>query len=257
MSDLVVELTDVTVTLGGRPVLEDVNLQVERGDYLALIGPNGGGKSTLIRVIVGLLTPDRGSVRVLDHSPDDAHGRVGYVPQYARFDLDFPIRVSDVVHMGRLGHGRGAAGFGFGRRDPQAVARVLERLEIAQLADRPIGALSGGQLQRVLIARALAAEPEILILDEPTASLDIQSADAFYALVNSLAERMTVIVATHDIAGLSTHVRRVACINRHLFCHATEEVSATVLSELYGHPVSLIAHGEHTHSHPAPERNKR
>jgi zinc transport system ATP-binding protein len=238
MAELAIELRGVSVTLGRQLVLDDVDMRVPMGDYLALIGPNGGGKTTLLRVLLGLIVPERGEVRILDGSPEEARGRVSYVPQYARFDLGFPIRVADVVQAGQLG----------GRRRPRGEARrevmkILEQLEIANLAEQAIGELSGGQLQRVLIARALAVEPELLILDEPTASLDVQSADAFYELLRTLSERMTVLLTSHDVTGISTRVKSIACLNRRLYFHPSGEVTSEMLAEVYGCDVDLVAHG--------------
>jgi zinc transport system ATP-binding protein len=236
-----IELSSVTVTLGHNRVLDDVSFAVPRGEYLALIGPNGGGKTTLLRVLLGLVRPQEGTVRVLGSDPDEARGRVGYVPQHARFDLGFPIRVVDVVHMGRLrDRPRPSWMNGEARRK---VIEILEQLEIADLAERPIGKLSGGQLQRVLIARALAVKPELLILDEPTASLDVQSAEAFYDLIQELARRMTVVIASHDVTGVSSRVGSIACLNRRLFFHPGGELPASALAEVYGCPVELLAHG--------------
>ena len=164
-----VEVDHVSLSLGGEIVLDDVSLRVEADDYLALLGPNGGGKSTLLKLILGLLRPDRGAIRVFGESPRRARGQVGYVPQHVRFDLDFPIRVRDVVLMGRLAAHRWGR---FGSADRRAALEALERVEMQDLADRAIGTLSGGQLQRVLIARALVQRPRLLLLDEPTASLD-------------------------------------------------------------------------------------
>jgi zinc transport system ATP-binding protein len=238
MASVAVELRGVSVTLGRQLVLDDVDMRVPMGEYVALIGPNGGGKTTLLRVMLGLIQPDRGEVRILGASPKEVRGRVSYVPQYARFDLGFPIRVVDVVQAGQLG----------ARKLPRGEARakavkILEQLEIGDLAGQAIGALSGGQLQRVLIARALAVEPELLILDEPTASLDVQSADAFYELLQTLAERMTVLLTSHDVTGLSTRVKSIACLNRRLFFHPSGEVTSEMLAEVYGCDVDIVAHG--------------
>jgi len=237
MSSLAVDLRGVSVTLGNQLVLDDVDLQVPSGDYVGLIGPNGGGKTTLLRVILGLIRPDHGEVVVLGASPEEARGRVSYVPQYARFDLSFPIRVLDVVRAGQLGSrlSRSAAN--------AKAFEILEQLEIGDLAALAVGALSGGQMQRVLIARALAVEPQLLILDEPTASLDVQSADAFYDLLRSLSERMTVLLTSHDLTGISTRVKSIACLNRRLFFHPSGEVTSDMLAEVYGCDVDLLAHG--------------
>ena len=233
-----IELRDVWLSYGRETVLEAVDLTLPRGEFAALLGPNGGGKTTLLRVILGLQQPERGEVRVVGDVPDRARGRVGYVPQHARFDTTFPIRVIDVV---RMGVPRGRL-----RRRADVAGRALEaldRLESADLAEHLIAELSGGQLQRVLIARAVAMAPEVLLLDEPTASLDVRSADAFYDLLATLAEDMTVVLSTHDVTGVSTRVDSVACINRRLYYHAAGELTADALATVYGCPVELIAHG--------------
>ncbi len=227
-----IRLSGVCVHYGERPVLDHVSLEVQSGDYMALIGPNGGGKSTLLKVVLGLVEPDEGRVEVLGGPPRAARGRIGYVPQFLRFDTDFPVCVRDVVEMGRRGK----------RRDPARVDAVLSQLDIANLADRQIGKLSGGQLQRVLIARALAVEPEILLLDEPTASLDVQSAGGFYELVSRLSERMTVVLVSHDVGAISSKVRSVACLSQRLFTHG-DDLDPEIVEEMYGCPVDLLAHG--------------
>jgi len=239
-----IELRDVSFSYGELPVLEAVDLAVERNDYLALLGPNGGGKTTLLRLVLGLLHPSRGTVRVLGEEPARARGRVGYVPQRTQFDPDFPIRVMDVVRMGRLRRERMLRPFS--ARDREAAARALATVEVADLAERPIGALSGGQLQRVLIARALAVEPELLLLDEPTASLDERMGTGVWELLAELSRSMTVVVISHDIGAISRHVRSVACLNRRLHAHPSRELTPEMLEATYGCPVDLIAHG-HPH----------
>jgi zinc transport system ATP-binding protein len=236
-----IELRDVWVRFGDRVILEAVSLNVARGEFLGLIGPNGGGKTTLLRVVLGLLAPERGTVRVLERAPHDARGLVGYVAQHAQFDRDFPIRVLDVVLMGRLRGGRLARPLR--RTDVERAEKTLERLEIGDLGGRQIGRLSGGQLQRVLIARALAMDPEILILDEPTASLDIHSEEGFYDLLHELSQEKTVLLVSHDVGAVSAHVRRIACINRRLFEHPTGRLTKEIMEMVYGYPLDLILHG--------------
>lgn len=244
MSAPAIELRGVSFAYGEIPVLEDVDLVVEARDYLALLGPNGGGKTTLLRLVLGLLRPSRGCVRVLGEAPERARGRVGYVPQRVRFDLDFPIRVIDVVRMGRLRRSRMLRPLAAG--DRAAADHALATVEISDLAERPIGALSGGQLQRVLIARALALEPQLLLLDEPTASLDERMGTGVWELLAALSQSMTVVVISHDVGAISRHVRSVACLNRRLHAHPTRELTPEILEATYGCPVDLIAHG-HPH----------
>jgi zinc transport system ATP-binding protein len=241
VSEPALDLRDVTLTLGGTPVLEDVTLTVEEREYLAILGPNGGGKTMLLRVILGLQAPDRGAVRVLGRSPGEARGRVGYVPQHVRFDLEFPISVRDVVRMGRLGR-RGALR-PFQREDRDAADAALDRVQMLELADRPIEALSGGQRQRVLIARALAMEPELLLMDEPTASLDERIGRDLWELLEQLSHQMTLVLVSHDIGAISRYVRRVACLNVRLHAHPSGELTREILEATYGCSVDLLAHG--------------
>jgi zinc transport system ATP-binding protein len=232
------ELEGVSFSYGLVPVLEEVDLRVERGDFLGIIGPNGAGKTTLLKLALGLLEPDGGRLRVLGTSPVDARGRVGYVPQHARFQEEFPILVREVVLMGRLG----AGGRGWSPEDRAAAGRALEQVELDGLGDRPVGELSGGQLQRTLVARALAMEPELLLLDEPTASVDTRIGRRIYRLMDELTDRMTVVLVSHDIGVLSREVRSVACLNRRLHYHGTGRMPREALEEAYGGEVELVAH---------------
>jgi zinc transport system ATP-binding protein len=244
-----VEIEGVHLARRGVAILEDVSLTVREDDYLALLGPNGGGKTMLLRVMLGLVRPDRGRVRVLGGPPEKAHGRVGYVPQHVRFDLDFPIRVLDVVQMGRLAR-RGPLRR-FRAEDRDASLAALERVEMAELAQRPIGALSGGQRQRVLIARALAMEPRILLMDEPMASLDERMGRSLWELLETLSHQMALVLVSHDIGAISRYVRSVACLNVRLHGHPARELSPEVIEAAYGCPVELLAHG-HPHRVLAP-----
>lgn len=207
-----VEVRDLSFGYGSsQPVLEDVDLAVGGRDFLALVGPNGGGKTTLLKLVLGLLRPWRGEVvRRLS----GRRGSMGYVPQFSTFDRDFPLRVESLVLMGRLG----MSGLlrPYRRTDRRRVAEVLDRLRLSALARLPIGELSGGQLQRVLIARALAGDPEILLLDEPTASVDPESREVLGAVLSELNARIPVVVVTHDASALSRQVTRVAFVNRRL-----------------------------------------
>ncbi len=244
MKEPIVEIKDIWLSFRGRPVLEAVNLRLDEGDYLGLIGPNGSGKTTLLRVILGLLSPDRGSVRVLGDSPAGARGRVGYVPQYTRFDASFPVNVLDVVLMGRIGSG------GLFRqpskRDRDVALSSLDKVEMADEAGRQIGRLSGGELQRVMIARALAVEPRLLLLDEPTASLDTRVGVSVFELLKDLAQEITLVLVSHDVGVISRYVKTVACLNRRLYYHHSKEITREMFEAAYGCPVDLVAHG-HAH----------
>lgn len=231
---------------GGRVILEDVNLELGQKESLAILGPNGSGKSTLLKLILGLLKPDRGSLRVLGEKPQKAHGRVAYVAQRASFDPDFPIRVLDVVLMGRL-DARGP-GRRFRAEDRELARAMLERVEMADLAARPVGQLSGGQLQRVMIARALVMKPELLLLDEPMTGLDERSEHSTWELFDGLVKEMALVVVSHDIGAISQAFETVACLNRQLTLHRSGELTQEALEQAYGCPIDLVAHG-HGHDH--------
>ncbi len=240
MDDTVIDIRDLWFSYNGHPVLTNVNLEVARGEFMALIGPNGGGKTTLLKLLLGLLEPDRGQIRIFGLPPRQAVSRMGYVPQNVHINRDFPISVIDVVLMGRLGMGRR-------RRDSRlhraAARQALERLEMWDLARRHIGELSGGQLQKVFIARALVTEPEILLLDEPTASVDTQGQGNLYELLEELNKAMTIILASHDVMALSRHIKSVACVNHELLFHDAAELTGEMLDMAYPCPVDIIAHG--------------
>lgn len=233
-------LAGVSAGYGGPPIIDDVTLTIERGEFLGVVGPNGGGKSTLLKVILGLIEPESGTVEVLGTTPRRARRGVGYVPQYATFSRDFPISVRDVVLSGRLGRTR--ARFGFTRKDRAVADRCLEEVEIADLGDAPVGQLSGGQFQRVLIARALATEPELLLLDEPTANVDPRLERDVFDLLRDFHRSMTIVVVSHDVGFVSEYVSRVACVNHRLVRHTTEPLDAETLARLYERPVRVVDH---------------
>jgi len=238
------ELRDVWLSFSRQVALEAVTLTLERGGFLGIIGPNGAGKSVLLKILLGLMRPDRGTVRVFGRSPEQSRGLVAYVPQYARFDTAFPIQVLDVVSMGRMG-ARGA--FGRARSEDRARAMAaLEQLDVARLAQRQIGELSGGQLQRVLIARALVLDAPLLLLDEPTANLDAHIAGELYELLRGLTPERSVVLVGHDIGVMYRYVGSVACLNRRLHHHGSSDVPQEVLDETYGYPVDVLVH-DHTH----------
>ena len=241
MSELAVELEGVSVSFRAVPVLEDVSLRVEPRDYVAVLGPNGGGKTTLLKVLLGLIAPDGGTARVLGRPPREARGRVGYVPQHFAADLAFPIRVVDVVLMGCLS----ASPWGRPSEAEVSVAHeTLRRVEMDAHVRRPIGTLSGGELQRVLIARALAQRPALMLLDEPTSSLDERIGRNLWELFEELSKEMAVIVVSHDIGAVSKRVKTVACLNRSLHIHSGPDLTPELLRAVYGAPVDLVAHGE-------------
>jgi zinc transport system ATP-binding protein len=223
------------------PTLQDINLRVEEGEFLGIVGPNAGGKSTLLKLILGLLRPQIGRIRVFDRSPQEARLSVGYVPQYPAFARDFPITVEQAVLMGRLGSGRL---FGsYTQVDGIAARRALAEVEATDIAHRQIGTLSGGQMQRMLLARALVSDPKLLILDEPTANIDQRMEGEIFDLLRELNRRMTILVISHDVAFISSYINRVACLNRTLICHATNVIDGDMIQSLYGAQMRRVAHG--------------
>lgn len=241
-------------------VLEDVNLSVYEGDFIGLVGPNGGGKTTLLRVLLGLLSPMRGEVRIMGRPVREGRRAIGYVPQVVEFDHEFPISVWNVARMGRLGR-RGLLRR-YKAEDDAIVAQALRQVELYNLRRRPIGELSGGQRQRAYIARALATRPAILLLDEPTSSVDPQVSTGIYDLLRGLNEGgLTILLVSHDMGVISSYVKTVGCLNRHLFYHGEREMTADMLELAYQCPIDLIAHGvPHrvfpTHNHAGPEEEQ-
>jgi len=240
MVDPVVEIKDLWFSFNGRPVLRNVNLSIQEKEFLALIGPNGGGKTTLLKLMLGLLEPAKGEIRVFGKPPHHASQRMGYVPQEMGMNRRFPVSALDVVLMGRL---RTRGWSRYSKQDKAVAQTAMERLGVWDLRNRRIGELSGGQRQRVFIARALVTEPEILLLDEPTANVDAKGQSDVYAMLKELNEKITVVVVSHDAMVLSAYIKSVACVNRHVHFHNDAEITAEMLEMAYSCPVDLIAHG--------------
>ncbi len=236
----VIRVRDVTFSYGGPLVLEHVDLDVEEGEFLGVVGPNAGGKTTLLRLMLGFLGPAAGTVAVDGRDPGEGSRIIGYVPQYPPFARDFPITVEQTVLLGRLGTSRALGGYS--RRDRDIARGVMEKTETSSICGRRLNTLSGGQLQRVLLARALASEPRILMLDEPTANIDVRMESDIFELLRQLNERVTIIVVSHDIGFISRYVGRVACVNRTLICHSTRAIDGAVIRELYGGDVHMVEH---------------
>ncbi|MET0026016.1 MAG: ABC transporter ATP-binding protein [Candidatus Thiodiazotropha sp.] len=249
-----INLQGVEFAYDNLPILSAIDLQVMEGEFLGIVGPNAGGKSTLLKLILGFLEPLKGRIQVLGQPPAEARRCLGYVPQYPSFSRDFPITVEQVVQLGLLGLNRPSAWYGafwpcrVSGSDRDAARQALAEVEAEDIATRQIGSLSGGQLQRVLLARALASRPRILILDEPTANIDQRLEGEIFDLLKRLNSRMTILVVSHDVAFISRYVTRVACINRTLFCHHTDDIDGQVIQDLYGEHVRMIAHS-HSHGH--------
>jgi zinc transport system ATP-binding protein len=237
----VIEIEDLSFRFdGGPPVLEDVNLEIAAGDFASVIGPNGGGKTTLVKLIVGLLSPSEGQIRIFGQTPIKARPRIGYMPQHAMMDPRFPVRAGDVVLMGRLGVGHR---FGnYTRMDRSAAADTLAKVGLENLGTEPFSNLSGGQRQRVLLARALVTAPELLLLDEPAAGLDQKVEQDFFELLQELNRQLTIVLVTHDLGFVAGFVRTVICVHRHVDIHPTSSLDGRAISEIYGGDVRMVLH---------------
>lgn len=249
--DPIIQIEGLDFAYNGQAVLLDVNLEVLEGDFIAMIGPNGGGKTTLLRLMLGLLKPARGRIRIMGKPATSVSHHIGYVPQDVHINRRFPITALDVVLMGKLGPGkRWSKNAEQDRRDAM---EALERIDMADYANRRIGELSGGQRQRVFIARALVTHPRLLLLDEPTASIDSRGQTDFYQLLKRLNREVTIIVVSHDLLVISTYVKSVACVNHRLHYHQQAEITGDMLETMYPCtveevcPVELVTHGHLPH----------
>lgn len=221
----VIEVKDLSFAYDKQMILENINLRIEEKDFLAIIGPNGGGKSTLLKLILGIIKPKSGSISVLGKAPSKSLTHIGYVPQNTNVNIDFPIKVIEVVMMGHVGGKRPL--FGYSKHEIQCAMGALAQVGMEDYAQSKIGALSGGQRQRVMIARALCAHPQILILDEPTSSIDIAGQKDIYELIKTLNETITVIVVSHDISVILEYANKAAHINRTLSYHDISDKEKT------------------------------
>ncbi len=260
MSEPVISLRDVTFSYGGEPVLEDVTLSIADRQAVCVVGPNGGGKTTLIKLILGLLSPERGEIRVFGQPPRRARLRIGYMPQHVDHDPQFPVTAMDIVLMGRLGH-RGEEPLAVpqtpawqrflanltgwhSRADRRAALDALAQVDMLDFAHRSFASLSGGQRQRVLIARALCCNPDLLLLDEPTSNVDSLVETRLLALLGELNRRMTILMVSHDLGFVSQLVERVVCVNRRVVVHPTSAMTGEAIRDIYGGDVRMVRHNE-------------
>jgi zinc transport system ATP-binding protein len=258
MTDNIIEIQKLNFSYNSQPVLRNVDLSVSHGDFVAMIGPNGGGKTTLLKLMLGLLKADSGAVRIFDKPPQAVSHRIGYVPQDVHINKNFPISALDVVLMGKLKPGRGRSRYS--QQDRLAAINALDQVDMKKFRDHRIGELSGGQKQRVFVARALVTDPELLFLDEPTASIDTKGQNEFYALLKELNKTITIIVVSHDLMVISGSIKSVICVNQSLHYHGHAELTSEMIEMMYDCtadetcPVELIAHGLphrvlHKHEH--------
>lgn len=236
-----IRIKNLSVGYNNEDVIENIDCTIYTKDFFGIIGPNGGGKSTLLKAILGLLPPRSGSISIYGQSPQQGRKHIGYVPQYTQYDTHYPITVWEVVLMGRRSS-RGLKPL-YNQEDKQATQQALEKVDMYEYKNHHINNLSGGQRQRVYIARALVSNPKILLLDEPTANIDKTLQTHFYELLKNLNKDITIILVTHDIGIISSHVNRVACLNHYLYTHDDNTITEEMLEAAYNCPVDLIAHG--------------
>ncbi len=232
-------LKDVSFSYNKNPVLENVNINVKHGEFATIIGPNGGGKTTLLKLLLGLLKPDKGKILVLGETPVKSKTKIGYMPQYMQLDMQFPVTVMDVVLMGRLG----SSIFGrYSKKDRKLAKQALYEVEMAGFFDTMFNNLSGGQRQRVLIARALCGNPELLLLDEPTANVDPDIQENLLKILKEINERMTILIVSHDIGFVSKIVKSVICVNKRVIVHPTSNINGHIIKDIYGGDLRMIRH---------------
>lgn len=243
----IIELQNVSFSYGDTPVISNISLHIHRGDYLGIIGPNGSGKTTLVKIILGLLKPSAGVVRLFGNNAASFQdwSKLGYVPQKAiNFDPLFPATVYEVVAMGRYGK-KGLLKW-FNHHDHKLIEQSLRQVEMGEFKNRRIGDLSSGQQQRVFIARALAGEPEVIFLDEPTVGVDVATQEQFYSLLKKLNQEvgLTLILISHDIDVIANEVTELACINQTLVYHGEPKkfITGNYLEKLYGRNTHMILH---------------
>ncbi len=239
-SEPAIEIRRLSFRYQGPTILQNVSLTIRSGEMVAIVGPNGGGKTTLLKLILGLLRAEHGEVRVFGRPPRRSWAQIGYMPQHSHLDPDFPVTVLDTVLMGRLGptHRFGP----MGRKERELSMEKLEQVGLVDKAHQPLNALSGGQRQRVLIARALVTEPRLLLLDEPTANLDLRVENEFHQLLRKLNRTLTVALVSHDLGFVSPLVDRVVCVNREVRVHPTSEITGEVISKIYGGDMCMVRH---------------
>ncbi len=240
MTGPVIQMQGLGFGYGRRQLLRNVELQIAEQDFVCLVGPNGSGKTTLLKLILGLLAPTVGTVSVFGQRPQAIRNRLGYVPQHPQLDPLFPISAGEVALMGRLGS---CAALGpLRRRDRDIATQALAMVGLSDLGQKHFASLSVGQQQRALIARALASEPQLLLLDEPTASLDAKVEAEFYELLQELNQNLTIVLVSHDLGFVSRYVKTVVCVKEEVIVHPTSEINGRIISELYGSDVRMVRH---------------
>ncbi len=235
----IISCTNVCFSYGHHEVLHEINVTVEQNSFIGIVGPNGGGKTTLLRLLLGLEKPNRGKISLLGQAPEKARKYAGYVPQHLQYDEKFPATVQDITLMSRSG----LRPIGpFGKNDKIKAHNALSRVGMTKFIKRPFAQLSGGQQQRVLIAQALAGEPKILLFDEPTANIDTEGEEAINSLLRSLAQSITVVVVSHNVNTVLDCASHVLCINRTASMNALADMQPELIERARGGGVAILHH---------------
>ncbi len=235
MAKPLIKFDKVSFRYDDTPILTDISFQVDEGEFIGIFGPNGGGKTTLLRLILGFLRPDKGSIEVFGMTPEKAQKDIGYVPQRLRFDKEFPISVMELVLSGRLSH---LPWFGrFSHEDKNIALEMLEKVGLSAFKNTSFGNLSGGQAQRALIARALVSNPKLLLLDEPTASVDNEAEMEIYKILEALKGKMTILMVTHHLQTAIHQVQRALCVKQSVISLKPDQVCEHFAIGLYHPPL--------------------
>lgn len=245
MTEKILELKGVSAGYDSEIVISDVNLTVHSNDFIGMIGPNGGGKTTILKTILGLISPVKGSVKYFKNGQELSQLLIGYLPQMNQIDKKFPISVIDVVLSGLLSRETMFSRYGKGQK--KLAEELLVRLGILDLKKKPIGELSGGQLQRVLLCRAIISSPQLLLLDEPSTYVDSKFENDFYKILNDLNKEMAIIIVSHDVGTITWYVKTIACVNRALHYHPSNIITEEQLAS-YNCPIQIITHGDVPHT---------
>ncbi|MDR0393682.1 MAG: metal ABC transporter ATP-binding protein [Tannerella sp.] len=240
-----IEIKNLTVVYDAKPAIKNINLNVWKNDFLGIIGPNGGGKTTLLKAILGLQKPLSGTITFLNNGKSASSPKIGYLPQITPLDKRFPISVREVIASGLAGEKPRYRNFTLTQK--AQIRELTHQMGLEPLAGRAIGELSGGQIQRVLLSRAIISKPQILILDEPNTYVDKKFESHLYELLGTINRETAIILVSHDVGALLPLVKNIACVNETLHYHQGSDISGDWLNEVCTYPVELVGHGDLPH----------
>ncbi len=240
-----IDIRNITVGYDENIILSDVSLTIHDSDFIGVIGPNGGGKTTLLKTILGLLAPVKGEVFFHDCMTEGNHHRIGYLPQINNIDRKFPISVSDVVKSGLMSRKRMIKRYD--KNENEFAGLLMQEMGIYEIRNKAIGELSGGQIQRALLCRALVNQPKLLVLDEPNTYVDNRFEKELYEKLRILNEDIAILLVSHDLGTISTYVKSIACVNHSLHYHPGNKITPELM-EAYECPIQIITHGKIPHT---------